>query len=350
MSKKLISTALITVSCYANLASAEQVFFPYSPANNLYAYWKAQGPYTEPRKPFVTMEEMDTYFKELNHLIKTRNPEQAARFIFSRQPGFLLQANPMQFRYPALPNGNSNDQVRVSEVCPLKQLEGNSDPITYVDMIKLTAIEGKQQAAPKGTLIRYNLEKHYVSAPDSLRSYQKQAADFAQRWNKVMLPLCIKRAGILDLAENRPVQATHQVIGDTLFILNEQPLLNPKKDELSPKEEQAYQARLKQALQRKNPETEAQQAIAAKQTYLLGWMENVYVCFTSKPPPRADLTNYYGISVSYDEKALLQKVCPTKLLEGNWTRAQPSFIKLYTDYASRWNKTMITTCRNKLKK
>jgi hypothetical protein len=129
--------------------------------------------------------------------------------------------------------------------------------------------------------------------------------------------------------------------------------MNPKKEELSPKEEQAYQSRLKQALQRKNPENDAKQAIANNQGYLLSWIKNIYFdvrpgSTTVRRPSRIDLSTYYGMNVGYQEKALLEKACPSKLLEGNSTQGQASYIKLYTDYASRWNKTMITTCRNKL--
>ncbi|MFZ1387767.1 MAG: hypothetical protein WBP46_08650 [Thiolinea sp.] len=353
MSKKLISTAFITLSCYTSLASAEQVFFPYSPPNNLYAYWKAQESYKDPRQLFITMEAMDAYFKELNSLLKSRNPEQAAQIIFKSQPGFLLEPTVFEGFYPKLPNENSSDQYTVSKICPMKRLEGNNDPLAYVDLLKLDAIANKKQVAPRGTLIRYKLETRYLTVPDSTRLYQKQAAEFARRWNKAMLPLCMQRAGILDLSTNSPVQATHQVIGDTLFILNEQPLRNPKKDELSPKEEQAYQARLKQALQRKNPEAEAQQAIAKKQLYLLGWVQNIYFDVRSpnvRRPTLIDLTDYYGIHLPYQEKALLKKACPTKVLEGNSRQGQSSFIKLYTDYATRWNQQMLGACRAKLKK
>ena len=353
MSKKLISTVLLSLSCSGNPVSAEQVFFPYSPPNNLYAYWKAQETYKDPRQLLITMEAMDAYFKEMNILLKNRSPEQAAQTIFKSQPGFLLEPTVFEGLYPKLPNENSSDQYTVSKVCPMKRLEGNSDPLAYVDLLKLDAIANKKQAAPRGTLIRYKLETRYLTVPDSTRSYEKQAAEFARRWNKVMLPLCMQRAGILDLSTNRPVQATHQVIGDTLFILNEKPLLNPKKQDLSPKEERTYQARLKQALERKNPEAEAQQAIAKKQLYLLGWIQNIYFDVRSpnvRRPTRIDLTDYYGINLPYQEKALLKKACPTKVLEGNSTQGQFSFIKLYTDYATRWNQQMLGACRAKLKK
>lgn len=353
MFKKFLAILLIFISTQVNLASANQVFLPYAPPNSLYVFWKAQEPYKDPRTLFITMEAMDNYFKELNYLIKTKNPEQTAQFIFNRQPGFLLEPTVYEGLYPSLPNGNSNDQYTVSKVCPLKRLEGNNDPLAYVDMLKLDAIANKKQAAPQGTLIRYKLETRYLTVPASVRTYQKQAAEFARRWNKVMLPLCMKRAGILDLTKNRPVQATHQVIGDTLFILNEAPLRNPKKEQLSPKEEQAYQARLKQALQKKNSERDSEQAINSKQIYLLGWIQNVYFEVRSpnvRRPSLIDLTDYYGVTVDYREKPLLRTVCPTKVLEGNWLPGQFSTIKLYTDYASRWNKKMLPVCRSKLKK
>jgi hypothetical protein len=351
MLKPILNITLITFAYSANLASAHQVLFPYNPSNNLYAFWKAEAPYKDPRTLFITMEAMDNYFNELNSLIKNRNPEQAAQTMFRTRPSFLLEPNVYEGLYPTLPNENSNDQYKVSQVCPLKRLEGNNDPLAYVDMIKLDAIANKKQAAPKGTLIRYKLETRYLTVPASVSSYQKQATEFARRWNKLMLPLCMQRAGILDLTIQRPVQATHQVIGDTLFILNEQPLMNPKKEELSPKEEQAYQSRLKQALQRKNPENDAKQAIAKQQTYLLGRVQNIYFDIRSPNiprPRRIDLATYYGLSITPQEKALLEKFCPLKILEGNSQPRQPSYIKLYTDYASRWNKAMITTCRNKL--
>lgn len=161
-----------------------------------------------------------------------------------------------------------------------------------------------------------------------------------------------------------------QVSGDTLFLLDAKPLLNPRYPNATKAEQDQYWALIKQRIQKRNAKADAEAFSATGQTYLLHYMlptlpaSRIHVSWmgatghispTMPPQPRIEHSSPYGyleLGFKKDDEPYLSKVCPPKLLEGDYQNGNAAYLpqRIYGQYALLWNKTMLPTCYLKMEK
>ncbi len=310
--------------------------------NGLYLLDKSQ------KRLFATFSEMDAYYNKLLTILKANPPASTATAYLNAGNHFFISPDNLG-QPPVLPNKNVSDDYMLLKYCPIKLMEGGT-PNELLNGMAITLLQKKNKPLPAGDKL-LGLDK----APASANQYIQALRVYAQAWNKQVMPYCMKKAGILDMTIAKPVVVTHKVIGDDVFILDEPPFKNPRKEVMSKEEEQVYHNRLREAIAKKDPEKDVGQAIKNNNLYFLGYRNNVWIDI------RGGLRNHYSISASafigayndpgraYDGQEYLRKLCRSRFIEGTTERGSAA-IAIYKDYATVWNARMFQVCQAKVEK
>lgn len=299
------------------------------------------SPYTEPRSLFITTDDVENYYQKRLKALNANPAKLAAERQMALGQGFILGDSPM-FNYPLPPNGNDSDRLKIESVCPVRYSDG-LDATQLIDVRSLELIKKGKKSAPSGRKLLSTV------LPTIAKKYNQAWSNYTKHWNQFMLPVCVQKSGIVDLSQNKPIKVTHKIIGDTLFILDEPPFVNPRKESMSVLEQKIYLERLRKAIALKNPAKEVMQAINSQNTYFLARASRGVADIRGRRfslPPRAERADIYGVAVDYRE-SLLSKVCPNKLIEGNWNHHDITY-DIYIKYATDWNNVMLPICRAKV--
>lgn len=142
---------------------------------------------------------------------------------------------------------------------------------------------------------------------------------------------------------------THTVVGDTLFILNEKPFTNPR-----PNTDKHYYQKLEFAIKQKNPKVDLKQAVGKGEYYFLAKLRNIRLLGGPRrnytPPAPITYATLYGISDHTEQLAFYKKVCPPKLIEGNFRASDTLTPTIYNNYATQWNKELLPLCKARAEK
>ncbi|MEN9502657.1 MAG: hypothetical protein RI964_1942 [Pseudomonadota bacterium] len=350
---------------------------------------------------FVTREELSSHYQGMTGVLATWNPEADAALAIREQRFYLIGASYTDYSsrsvvggiYPSIHEPDLtfidiNDRSGVEKACPTHYIE--TDWLSQIDEERIKRILRKQEAQPNGTLLKTftpeGLLNTGVNEIPGENNFSLAALHYAQRWNKLMLSSCMKRAGTPDLNNVPPIKVTHKVVGDSLFILDEPPFRNPRNEVMSGKARAIYNIRLHQAMQQKNPEQEAKAALERGEYYLMG---DKSVWHVDLPP--GSFKNYAGVrggvnyqpdieNLSTTERDALQKVCPVRVMEGredirrgnvgnvvgdgntyaydsvsinspvnqDYRQMTQELGQTMTAYGVRWNNIMLPACRAKL--
>jgi hypothetical protein len=341
---------------------------------------------------FATREALSSHYQGMTEVLATWNPEADAALAIKEQRFYLIGASytdktNLRTDEPDLAFIGINDRGNVEKACPTHYIE--TSWLTQIDEERLKRIHRKQEVRPTGTLLQTfatdgSLETIVNEIPGN-DNFSLAAFRYAQRWNKLMLLSCMKQAGTPDLNNIPPVKVAHKVVGDSLFILDEPPFHNPRKELMSDKARAIYNIRLHQAMQQKNPEKEATAAIGRGEYYLMGSKSVWHV-----DPPPGGFKDYAGarggvdyhpdienLSTTETEQNALQKVCPVRIMEGreeirsgnvggvvgdggynteymnapanqHYRQMTQALGQTMTAYGACWNNTMLPVCRAKL--
>ncbi len=260
---------------------------------------------------FTTTTELDRHYTRLLNALRQRNPADDINSLVAN--GTMYLVNSVHDPLDPLPPLNNFLYSSYQKTCPVKTLEG-SYPDYYVDRNTLEKIEKSKLPKPPGELLRWqgNVQRTAI-----VEAYLKEARQYGEKWARLMQPLCLKKAGVPHKSTLPPVKATHQVIGNTVYILDETTFRTPHYERIH---ETLYRERIRTAIRQKNPVTDATEAISRKEAYLLSTA---------------------GMSV--EERDLILRVCPVKKMEGeDYTNNY-----LFNAYKLRWNQLMLPVCRNK---
>ena len=350
---------------------------------------------------FVTREELSSHYQGMTGVLATWNPEADAALAIREQRFYLIGASYTDYSSRSVVGGiypstnepdltfiDINDRGSVEKACPTHYIE--TGWLSQIDGERLKRIYRKQEARPTGTLLQTVTPEGFLDTavneiPEN-DHFSLAALRYAQRWNKLMLSSCMKRAGTPDLNNVPPIKVTHKVVGDSLFILDEPPFRNPRNEVMSGKARAIYNIRLHQAMQQKNPEQEAKAALERGEYYLMG---DKSVWHVDLPP--GSFKNYAGVrggvnyqpdieNLSTTERDALQKVCPVRVMEGredirrgnvgnvvgdgntyaydsvsinspvnqDYRQMTQELGQTMTAYGVRWNNIMLPACRAKL--
>jgi hypothetical protein len=343
----------------------------------------SQPPQREPIASLVTIVELDAYYSRLLVMLRRGQPEADARYFANQGQLYLLQTNAkmthaQQANYqPANVMFDSAVSSAVDKVChQWRVVEGESE-YEYINRPLVTKIQNKEAAMPRGQqLIPSSMSSYFPTK--MIKLYQLALADYVSRWNGVMYAECKRLSGAPDINHIPPVKPTHKVIGNTVFILDEAPFIDPRSNTQSELQKAIYQIRLAQAMRQKNVNTDVDAAIRQQQTYFLGmkWVA-VGDWFGPGAPPKNFRPRVvsYGIEegdIDQEEAKKLAKVCPIRMLEGRdalhagqWgsvdlgnnpqaiqrnDQLMRQSLQTIRTYEKRWNQTILSICRAKLKK
>lgn len=317
----------------------------FNPGSSKHVFLQGLGelPYKEPRLRFVTIEDIDQHYRRLLRELKRSS------YIYRGTSPFIL--NESWGMYPELPNKNSTDQLNVQRVCPLKDIEGVDDPHKYIDYALLKLIKEKKRPAPLGKRLLVLNETGLALLPPSVSEYQKAAKMFARNFNAGMFPLCMAKAGVLDVNHLVNHQSYLNIVGDTLFLIDAFPLQNPRKPEMSTLEQKTYQTYLDKILSKRDPSVDAKSFISQGEVYFLSKMPmaalDVRYPNRLTPQPRTGRGQIYAFEsfgISHQVETYLSKVCPRKLIEGDYRIGGHFSSKIQYDYAKQWNQTVLPVC------
>ncbi|MEZ5535575.1 MAG: hypothetical protein R3F02_08110 [Thiolinea sp.] len=288
-------------------------------------------------------------YAALSRALRKRNPQADALHFFNKGQRYSLITNAtmtykqQERNYP----GELHDPVisrAVEKVCPQKVLflEGEND-FDY------------EYIRPK---------------PKSVQAYQLDQAEYVSRWNETLYRECRRLGKAPDLQNIPPVKATHKIVSRLVFIIDEAPFTEPRSPYGGEISQAIYTIRLARAMAQKNPVTEAKNALARNEVYLLGqrWvavgMSGRFISFGMEEDP----------SITYEESQALNRACTVRMLEGyDLIRggqsgsvdlsSRPDTQKVeqhheltrrlsdtMTHYNRAWNRIMLPACRARLKR
>ncbi|HMT93944.1 hypothetical protein [uncultured Thiothrix sp.] len=345
----------------------------------------SQPPEREPVASLVTIRELDTYYIRLLVSLKRGLPELDAQSSIKLGQLYLLRTNAkmtqaQQASYqPANVMFDNAVSSAVDKVCHQWRVVEGENEYEYINTALVIKIQNKEAPMPRGQqLIPSSMSSSFPTK--MIKLYQQVLAEYVSRWNSVMYAECKRLSGAPDINRIPPVKPTHKAIGNTVFILDEAPFIEPRSNTQSDLQKAIYQIRLAQAMRQKNVELDVQNAIRQQQTYFLG-MKWVMVgdWFGPGAPPKNFRPRVvsYGIeegNIDQEEAEKLAKVCPIRMLEGRddlyaglWgnvdlsnnpnsqaiqrhERLMRQSLQRIRTYEKRWNQTMLPICREKLKK